>query len=127
MESKSDKARRARLKRLYNISPEEYAGILAYQGGVCFLCEKSTGTTGKPKVLGVDHQHAGENAGLIRGILCLRCNRFLAEFWTQEMLERALEYISNPPAVQALGERRFGRKGRITNKVRKRRRRGSSH
>jgi Recombination endonuclease VII len=54
------------LQRRYGISREEYAALLARQGGVCAIC-------GKPaeKTLCVDHCHS---TGKIRGLLCRKCN-----------------------------------------------------
>jgi hypothetical protein len=54
------------LQRRYGISREEYAALLARQGGVCAIC-------GKPaqKTLCVDHCRS---TGKIRGLLCRKCN-----------------------------------------------------
>lgn len=115
-------ARDKRLRRLYGISSLEYDKILAHQGGVCALCEElrtqSGKNKGKPKPLGVDHDH---KSGLTRGILCFGCNRRLPEWMTVEWLEEALAYMKDPPASEALGGHRYGRKGRITNKRKRRR------
>lgn len=118
--SSSPSARLARDKRLraqFNISADEWDLILKYQGGVCAHCrEKNTKTgknAGKPKPLNTDHDH---KTGLTRGILCSGCNRRIPTWMTIEWLERTLEYLKNPPAVVALGEERYGRKGRVTNK-----------
>lgn len=111
-------AREARLQRLYSISEAEYEQIFAYQSKVCPICQEDTNAKGQPKKFGVDHDHT---SGLTRGIACFNCNRKLSEWWTPERLRAALDYLENPPATQALGEPRFGRKGRITNRRRKKR------
>lgn len=115
-----DPARLARDKRLraqFNISADEWDYILAWQGGVCAHCmEKNTKTgknKGKPKPLHTDHDH---RSGLTRGILCAGCNRKIPTWMTIEWLEATLYYLKHPPAAAALGEERYGRKGRVTNK-----------
>lgn len=115
-----DKRRIARDKRLrsqFNITADEWDKILAFQGGVCALCNEATTKSGKnkgkPKPLNTDHDH---KTGLTRGILCSGCNRRIPEWMTVAWLENALIYLISPPATSALGEERFGRKGRVTNK-----------
>lgn len=125
MSSSSEATRRAardkRLRDQFNISADEWDVILAFQGGLCALCrEKNTKTgknKGKPKPLNTDHDH---KSGLTRGILCSGCNRRIPEWMTIEWLEKTLAFMKNPTATAALGEERFGRKGRVTNKRKKR-------
>jgi hypothetical protein len=64
--------RRLRLKNHFGISLEEYDALLAKQNGVCAICKKKSARS-----LCVDHCHA---TGLIRGLLCNRCNGGLAFF-----------------------------------------------
>lgn len=111
-------ARDKRLRRLYGISSAEYDKILEFQGGICPLCEEEYNAKGQPKKLGVDHDH---KSGLTRGVLCFYCNRKLTEWFTVERVRKILEYLEDPPASQALGGHRYGRKGRITNKRKRRR------
>lgn len=107
-------ARNARLIRQFNINADEWDDILAWQGGVCPICLRSHNLkTHKPLLFNTDHDHGD---GLTRGILCAWCNRKLSTFWTLEVAERVVEYFTNPPAAEALGERRYGLKGRVTNK-----------
>lgn len=110
-------ARDKRLRTQYNISADEFDLILAFQGGACALCKEQKTKTGKrkgqPKILNVDHDH---KSGLTRGILCAGCNRKIPEWMTIEWLEKVLDFLRNPTATLALGEERFGRKGRVTNK-----------
>lgn len=110
-------ARERRLRAQFNISAEEWDLILKFQGGVCALCRlKFTQTgknKGKPKPLNTDHDHI---TGLTRGILCTGCNRRIPTWMTVEWLEAVLAYLREPPAVQALGEERYGRKGRVTKR-----------
>lgn len=121
--SSSPSARLARDKRLraqFNISADEWDLILKYQGGVCALCKERLTQTGKnkgkPKPLNTDHDH---KTGLTRGILCTGCNRKVTEWFTFERVVALYEYFTNPPATAALGEARFGRKGRVTTRTRR--------
>jgi hypothetical protein len=65
--------------------------MLEKQGGKCILCLKKV-------KLHIDHCH---DTGIVRGLLCLRCNGSLA--WIEEMLRqqptpwfaRAMRYIEN--------------------------------
>lgn len=121
METKQEKARRARLLRLYNITPEEYEIILAFQKGVCAICERPPTKTR----LAVDHDHA---TGLTRGLVHWPCNSALAKLADEATRAyNAWLYLSDPPATKALGEQRFGRSGRVTTKrPRKRAKRGTN-
>jgi len=60
-----EEKRRWNLATRYGITPEQYDGMLARQGGVCALCG---GTMERPVV---DHCH---QTGRVRGILCHPCN-----------------------------------------------------
>lgn len=66
--------RDARLRRVFGVSSGDYAAILAEQGGGCALC----GRTPPPgRSLHVDHDHA---TGVVRGLLCFRCNAGIGQF-----------------------------------------------
>lgn len=58
------------LKRLYNITQEEYERLLQSQGGVCKICK--THPSKLKLKLCVDHCHG---TGRVRGLLCHNCNR----------------------------------------------------
>lgn len=64
--------RKHRLKRKFGWGPEEYARLLAEQGGTCRICK----TTPSNRHLAVDHDHT---TGRIRGLLCSRCNVALGQ------------------------------------------------
>jgi hypothetical protein len=64
--------RRLRLKNHFGISLEEYDALLAKQNGACAICKKKSARS-----LCVDHCHA---TGLIRGLLCNKCNRGMGFF-----------------------------------------------
>ena len=76
------------LKRNYGISIEHYEQLLENQGGVCAVCGTSNwgGAYGKPHV---DHDHT---TGVVRGILCVRCN--VAIGLMDDSPDRALEIVS---------------------------------
>jgi hypothetical protein len=115
-ECHSKSNRRISLKKLFNLTPEEYDTILAFQGGVCAICQQPP----KSKRLSVDHCH---RTGLIRGALCSFCNRAIAVFMDNvERLDRAVAFLRNPTATQALGAPRYGLIGRVSNKAATRKR-----
>lgn len=57
------------IKKLYNITYDEYSNMLKMQNGVCAICEQKESIN---KNLSVDHCH---ETGKIRGLLCLKCNQ----------------------------------------------------
>ena len=106
--------RAARLLRLFDLHPGDFEKIEAAQGGVCAIC-------GRPPKYGmrlhVDHDH---KTGLVRGLLCWPCNRALQAFRDDvARLRAAAAYLEEPPAPFALDGPRYGREGRVTNKVKK--------
>jgi hypothetical protein len=63
---KGERGRGHWLKFNYGISLEDYNAMLMQQNGACAICKK------KPnKVLCVDHCHT---TGVVRGLLCRKCN-----------------------------------------------------
>lgn len=76
-----------RLKRQFNITPEEYVAMVESQGGVCAICG---GPPGK-KRLAVDHNH---KTGKVRGLLCGNCNTSLGGFMdSRDLLIKAVAYL----------------------------------
>jgi Recombination endonuclease VII len=67
--SAQDRAADARYKKAYGKSLAWYNEQLAKQGGVCAVC----GRPPKKNRLAVDHNHRQPN--IIRGLLCMLCNR----------------------------------------------------
>ena len=103
-----ERAKELRIKRLFNLTMDEYNLL----GNKCAICGKS----GKTKEIAVDHRHSD---GLIRGRLCMACNKGIAFFGDSfALLYAAFHYLASPPAVQILGER-FGRTGRVNKKAKK--------
>lgn len=79
-------ARRKAWLARYHLTPEEYAEMLAKQGGVCRICrqpEVQLNVNGDIKMLAVDHDHAccptpmRSCGNCNRGLLCARCNKIL--------------------------------------------------
>ena len=92
-----DAARGARLAAVFNITPDEYDQILAYQGGVCAVCKRRP----KPgKRHAVDHDH---KTGHVRGLLCYVCNKRVLGARSADAIVALAEYVQNPPARAALG------------------------
>lgn len=56
------------------------------QGGVCALCNRPP----KRRRLDIDHDHTRL---VVRGLLCVRCNRALPAWITKEWLLKAAEYV----------------------------------
>lgn len=58
----------------YGISDTEFDALREKQGGVCAICHRaqSASADAQHQNLSVDHDHA---TGVIRGLLCNRCNR----------------------------------------------------
>ena len=95
-------AQEKRWIKTYGITAQEYDLIYAEQNGRCFLCRRATGA-GKKK-LSVDHDHV---TGMVRGLLCTPCNRNVLGHARDEIefFDRCIEYLTDCPAVRAIGER----------------------
>lgn len=100
----------------FNITENERDCISVFQGGACAICRKSLTVKNEPLKLVIDHDHAD---GLIRGLLCFRCNIMLGSL-NISFVRMILDYLSNPPATLVLGAPRYGLPGRVgTKKQRK--------
>ncbi len=87
--------KKSTLKRLYDLTIDQYRAMLALQKGVCALCmrpeTKKSRKHGKVRDLSVDHDH---KTGVVRGLLCGECNRGLGYFRDNpDALERAAAYL----------------------------------
>lgn len=80
-EQKKRNDRNSKLKFKYGITSADYEKMLLRQGGVCAICRKKFINN-----LHVDHNH---KTGLVRGLLCLRCNGKLA--WLEALLSQEEE------------------------------------
>lgn len=120
-----DKARDARIRREYPpFTLEKYNAVLKEQGNCCGICKvpnnapvKSGKRKGKPSNnFAVDHCH---KTGLVRGLLCMRCNRALGKFEDSvERVQSAAAYVTSPPATTALGKAQITAPGQCGTKVR---------
>jgi hypothetical protein len=92
----------------FKLTIEKWQKIWDYQKGLCAIC-------GHPlKKANTDHDHKD---GLVRGLLCARCNRALGRFGDSVVLIlAAFIYLKNPPAEAALGAPHYGYPGRIGTK-----------
>lgn len=92
----------------FKLTVEQWQKIWDYQGGLCAICKRPL------KKANTDHAH---DSGLCRGLLCPRCNRALGRFGDSLLLIlAAAKYLTNPPAVAALGGAHYGYPGRIGTK-----------
>lgn len=85
-------ARTWQLKRLYNLTPEQFEARVREQNGVCHLCQRPPrGKARNDKVLHVDHDH---RTGKVRRLLCSSCNRAIGLMQDEAfLLEKAAEYV----------------------------------
>jgi hypothetical protein len=94
------------LKRKYGITIADYDRMFDEQGRVCAIC-------GKPRpeerTLHVDHEHT---TGVIRGLLCFRCNNALGDFDEEyELFQKAADYLDRDEELAVLVRARVGALG----------------
>lgn len=83
------KKRNANLKLRYGITLEQFDCVSKHQNHACLLCFYKN----KKYALHVDHCH---RTGRIRGLLCMRCNLFLATVErVPKVLKRIREYLGD--------------------------------
>lgn len=80
----SDNKRKWQLKTRYGLTPECIEKMLEEQGGVCAICLLP------PKRQCVDHSH---ETGLVRGLLCHRCNILIGGWDDPVWRESAMKYL----------------------------------
>lgn len=87
-------AREYGLKNLYGLTLGEHEHMLVSQGSVCKVCghpESRRHRDGGSVALHVDHDH---ETGIVRGLLCHKCNVGLGSFNDDpELLRKAADYI----------------------------------
>ena len=82
-----DKREDYRLKRLYNISLDQYNDMFSKQKGECAIC----GNKDEEKALAVDHCHDTDK---VRELLCTRCNRAIGLFEDDfQLIYKAAAYL----------------------------------
>lgn len=75
-------------RQLLNRHRAEYPRLLKSQGGGCAICGRPPSEKRK---LDMDHDH---KLMFVRGLLCVRCNRILAAWITEEWLRSAAKYLA---------------------------------
>ncbi len=111
-QSRDKKFRRRKntnLKQTYDISIDQYEWLLAKGNGVCWIClrpeeSKRNRKQRYPDALHVDHHH---RTGMIRGLLCGKCNNGIGAFADDsERIRFAIEYLEfwNEKALPPQGE-----------------------
>jgi Recombination endonuclease VII len=96
-----------KLRERYGITPEQYAELLAAQGGGCAICGMKPGA----RRLSVDHDHSCCPGDIscgwcVRGLLCHAHNVGLAHFAdNEELLMAAARYVTSPPGTALWGVR----------------------
>jgi hypothetical protein len=69
------------LKRLYNITIEDYNNIFNNQNGYCAICGKHQ--LEFKRAFAVDHDHI---TGKVRGLLCMKCNADLGIYENKKII-----------------------------------------
>jgi hypothetical protein len=71
----------------YGISIDQYEAMLLEQNGVCAICHKAP----DKRRLNIDHDH---KTGLVRGLLCIKCNRAIGLLKDDtDLLQSAINYL----------------------------------
>lgn len=80
------------LKRKFNLTLVDYQALLEKQHGVCGICKQKD-----MRRLSVDHCHT---TGVIRGLLCKKCNQFLWALDHPGWLEQAKQYLTKEAPIE---------------------------
>lgn len=84
--------------RKYGITQADYETMLVAQDGRCAICGSRDPGTRQHDRMVVDHDHA---TGLLRGLLCVACNRGLGNFGDDvHRLSSAIRYLNTNPKEQ---------------------------
>ena len=95
-----------RAQKVYSMGAGVYDQLYEAQGGRCAICQRATGAS---RSLSVDHDHRccpGKNScgECVRGLLCGGCNYKILGHLRDDVaaLQRAIDYLNNPPARRVL-------------------------
>lgn len=89
--SRKEIIRGGNLKRVFNLSREEYNAILLEQEERCKICKKHVSEF--TKELAVDHCH---KTNKVRGLLCSSCNTGIGHFKDNvELMNEGIKYLQN--------------------------------
>jgi len=92
LECRREKARLQHLRDRYGISAAEFDRLNIEQGNACKMCGVAASDT-KRGILVVDHCHA---TGMVRGLLCFRCNTALGQFGDDtSLMRRGIAYLED--------------------------------
>ena len=85
------RSRRANLKKMYGITPENYVEMYDAQDGKCAICGTTEPGRGAQWFC-IDHCH---DSGIVRGLLCNNCNTGLGAFKDNpDALLSAIDYLN---------------------------------
>lgn len=80
-----------RLKKLYDLTNEQFEAMLAEQDGQCAIC-RTDKPGGRHGLWQVDHNH---DTGAVRGLLCQGCNSGIGQFKENpDALLAAIRYLA---------------------------------
>lgn len=98
------------LRLNFFLTQDEWILIYRFQNGLCPGCGEPLPDT----CTLTDHDH---HTGLVRGLLCFRCNKLLPDWITFRRLLRLAKYLYDPTATKALGHPHFGVPHRVGSKA----------
>ncbi len=88
LDKKKQADRRVHLRKKFGLTPDDYERMLAEQGGGCAVCGDPPDKT----ALHVDHCH---DTGVVRGLLCFRCNAAIGNLRDDpRIIAAALAYVT---------------------------------
>ncbi len=93
--AKGRPTRAAEHRALLKAHRQHYAGLLKFQGGGCAICGRPPAN----RKLDLDHDH---RSMVVRGLLCVRCNRNCPDWVTPAWLRACADYLEQPPMVKFL-------------------------
>lgn len=97
-EERSQRNRASHLQRKYGLSPDDVEFLVVAQGGKCRICGAAEG-----KKLHVDHHH---DSGLVRGLLCGKCNKAIGLLNEDpQLFEAATSYLRENQLPLSCGDR----------------------
>lgn len=101
-QAKYHRGRKASLKKNYGLTLEAYETLVASQGHACAICRSpikdwKVGDSLAARSASVDHDH---ESGVVRGILCVKCNAGLGQFRDDvSLLAAAIGYLDRARAT----------------------------
>lgn len=86
-------------RALLDAHRHEYDELLLWQGGGCAICGRAPSESRR---LDLDHDH---KEMVVRGLLCVRCNRALTHHLNAQLLRSMADYLEHPPYAALLAFR----------------------